>query len=232
MLHSKLCNKDTNEDPKTSSVLENLLLLPDNEFWEMLRSSCQNNDALPSDAGLIEEYEFWPKWNPKGTTNTNYVEPDVFLRFQKLDIIIEAKVGDTAGQHQDQWDNEYIAYLNEYKTEGHEAVLIALGGNATMEEGQANDCGRNKSTKVLRCSWIGLRNEVTKCKDNLVNQQDINEASARKRLLNNIMLAFSLHNISEVHWLDELCNNPIEIRQSSINDIKAHFQTRKSWAKN
>lgn len=232
MLHSTQHNKETIEDPKTSSIFENLLLLPDNEFWKILRSACQNNDVLPADVGLIEKYEFWPKWNAEGTENKNYVEPDLFLRFQKLDVIIEAKVGDTAVQQQKQWNNEYIAYLNEYESKKCKAILIALGGKTTLEESQANDCRRKKSIKVLRCSWIGLRIEVSKYKDNYANQLGANESSAHKRLLSNIMLAFSLHNISEVHWMDGLCNNPIEIRQTSINDIKKHFKTRKSWAKN
>lgn len=232
MLHSTQHNKETIEDPKTSSVFENLLLLPDNEFWTILRSACQNSGNLPTDVGLLKEYEFWPKWDPAGTSNPKYVEPDVFLRFKELDVIIEAKVGDFKGQYQTQWDNEFIAYLNEYETEKRKVIHIALGGNSSMKNGQAKDPERHKSTTVYKCSWIALRNEVAKGKENFTNMPNPYDSSAKRRLFENIMLAFSLHNISEIHWFDGLCDNPIEIRQTSINDIKKHFQTRKSWAKN
>ena len=39
MLHSTYAHKYTYEDPKTSSVFENLMLLPDNVFWHILKSS-------------------------------------------------------------------------------------------------------------------------------------------------------------------------------------------------
>lgn len=232
MLHSAQCNKATNEDQKTSSVFENLILLPDNEFWSILRSSCQDSSDLPEDVGLLKEYKFWPKWKSNSrTSNVNYVAPDVFFQFEKLDVIVEAKVGDFGGQDQKQWNNEYVAYLNEYAGKNRKTILIALGGNATMEAGMARDEVRQKKTKVYKCSWIALSNEVAKRRKASSSATDPNEKSARKRLFDNIKLAFSVHNVLEVHWFDELCSNQIRIRETSVDNIKL-FQTREAWTKN
>lgn len=88
MIHSSYYHKDTHEDPKTSTVFESMLMLPDELFWKILRRACFNNDNLPLVAGKIESYEFWPHWDPTKTTNTNLVEPDLFIRFQLFDVII------------------------------------------------------------------------------------------------------------------------------------------------
>ena len=102
MLHSTYHHKETIEDSKTSAVFENVMLLPDNVFWYILRQSCFSNDMMPIHLGLLLSYEFWPHWDRTGTDNTNYVEPDLFLEFELFDVIIEAKYGDYGGQYQHQ----------------------------------------------------------------------------------------------------------------------------------
>ena len=82
MLHSTYSHKETNEDPKTSAIFENLMLLPDNVFWHLLRLSCFSNDMMPVNSGTLLSYDFWPHWDRTGTDNTNYVEPDLFLEFE------------------------------------------------------------------------------------------------------------------------------------------------------
>ena len=46
MLQSTYHHKETNEDPKTSAVFENQMLLPDNVFWHLLRQSCFSNNLF------------------------------------------------------------------------------------------------------------------------------------------------------------------------------------------
>ena len=84
MIHSTYYHKDTYEDPKTSAVFENLMLLPDNVFWYILKQSCFSSDSLPNNAGQLLSFEFWPHWDSKGTTNAHFVEPDVFIRFEEF----------------------------------------------------------------------------------------------------------------------------------------------------
>ncbi len=57
MLHSTCHNKDSYEDPKTSSVFETMFMLPDELFWVMLRTASFDNDNLSLVSGQIEDYE-------------------------------------------------------------------------------------------------------------------------------------------------------------------------------
>ena len=64
MLHSKYAHKCTKEDSKTSSVFENLMLLSDNVFWHILKSSCFYNEKMPTNSsGRLLSYEFWSHWD-------------------------------------------------------------------------------------------------------------------------------------------------------------------------
>ena len=74
MLHSTYFHKETYEDPKTSAIFENLLLLPDNVFWHILRQSCYSHEDLPTNPGKLLSFDFWPHWDSKGTNNSKYVE--------------------------------------------------------------------------------------------------------------------------------------------------------------
>ncbi|WP_285828081.1 hypothetical protein [Bacteroides acidifaciens] len=51
MIHSTYYNKDTNEDSKTSSVFETMLMLPDELFWGVLRAACFDNGNQPVISG-------------------------------------------------------------------------------------------------------------------------------------------------------------------------------------
>ena len=78
------------EDSLTSTIFGSLLHLPTDLFWQVLKRACYGSDLEGVDEN-IESIEFWPHWNAKDSTNANYVEPDVFIRTQNTDVIIEAK---------------------------------------------------------------------------------------------------------------------------------------------
>ena len=109
MLQARYKNKSQSEDLKTSSILGSLLLLPDDLLWELLvKSCCGGTEKLPDVAGVLDSFEFWPRWNADNTTNLKYVEPDLFLRFSNFDVIVEVKQFDGNGQYYEQWENVRI----------------------------------------------------------------------------------------------------------------------------
>ncbi len=83
--------KEFNEDFKTYVTIGQLRYLPADLFWNLLRASSVSPKLLPATAGRLEAFEMWPSWDPTGTGNTKRVEPDVFIRFSRFDLIIEAK---------------------------------------------------------------------------------------------------------------------------------------------
>ncbi|MBQ0087918.1 MAG: hypothetical protein KBT27_01125 [Prevotellaceae bacterium] len=223
MLYSTYYHKDTNEDNKTSAIFENLMLLPDNIFWTIIRQSCFSGENLPQISGILLSCDFWPHWDYKETKNKRYVEPDVFIRFQQFDVIIEAKYGDMGGQYLQQWRNEVTAYLNEYKEDNKDLFFIAIGGNTNLiaETIKVHE----KEVPVIKCTWLSLLMSITKYQRQLINiTMPDHTLLAQKRLLDNIKLAFNINGVYDIKWFGDLANNNTAINPNSINILKNKYQ--------
>ena len=222
MLHSTYFHKDTYEDPKTSAVFENLLLLPDLVFWHILRQSCYSHDDLPINPGRILSYAFWPHWDGKGTSNSKYVEPDLYIEFENLDVIIEAKVGSSEGQYKQQWQREILAYHN-MNNEMKKFVFIAVGGNmsALSETIQIKE----NDVKIYKCNWLSLLINVNRYERELdsISFPDMN-ISATKRLLDNIILAFNIHQVYNIEWFNTMARSQTIISKTSLEKIQTIFK--------
>ena len=81
------------EDSLTGAVFSTLLHLPEEMFWEVLREAVKSPrfPVPPVPPVRLEEVQPWPAWDGEGTGNSRLVEPDLFLRFSGLDLIVEAK---------------------------------------------------------------------------------------------------------------------------------------------
>ena len=189
MIYSTQHNKNTNEDPKTSVVFENLMLLPDIVFWEILKASASNKGVLPENAGLvIDDFSFWPKWNPNSkydTGNSHYVEPDVFFRFANVDVIIEAKYSDNRGQCREEWEREFKAYLNEFEGDNKKVVLLAVGGNPTYEREPDLKVGVHKCP-IVKYSWGRLLHTLLSFENEKLSDVGDEMQSSMKRVIRNI----------------------------------------------
>ncbi len=222
MLYSKYYHKDTNEDPLTSSVFENLMLLPDDIFWHILRASCYSNIGMPETVGRLTKFEFWPHWNAKGTTNNAYVEPDVFLRFELVDVIIEAKYYDHGGQYVDQWKNEIKSYYNEYTDDKKKLLFIAVGGNTKMNT-ESIEVNKNK-IDIFKTTWLSMLTNIDKYKKELGFLSFINtEVATRQRLLDNIDLAFNINGVYNLQWFNTLEEKEPTISEESITNMSQYF---------
>src|SRR5262249_41158567 len=74
--------------------------------------------------GAIQAYEFWPKWSAMGGGNK---EPDIYVQFERADLIVEAKRWDMPQQQYfDQWAWEIKARPPEHS--GRRLLLLAIGG--------------------------------------------------------------------------------------------------------
>lgn len=197
MLHSLSIKNDldvTHEDSITSTMMEFLLCLPDATFWQILREACQNGGELPEYVGKLIEYKFWPKWNSEGSANSKFVEPDVFLRFEKVHVIIEAKHSDSCGQSNGQWKKELIAYQNQYGLDSLLPVyLIALGGNGTRMDNESKNVG-GKNRTIIKCSWLKLHSVLVQWQEML--------SEGERRAVDSLLLASELFGILSYKWID------------------------------
>lgn len=222
MLHSTYHHKETNEDPKTSAVFENLMLLPDNVFWHLLRQSCFSNTDIPITSGRLVSYDFWPHWDRTGTDNTNYVEPDLFIRFEEFDVIVEAKYGDTGGQYEHQWQQEITAYHNEYGND-KPFIFIAVGGNMSVLAETISV--KKEKVKVYKCNWLSLLMSVNKYEKELelISVPDMNY-SATMRLLDNIILSFNINGVYNIDWFNTMARSRPIINTSSIDNLQTLYK--------
>lgn len=158
----------------------------------------------------------------KNTTNSNLVEPDLFIRFQLFDVIIEAKYSDVGGQYFQQWQNEIQAYNNEYADENRDVYFIAVGGNADKH---TESVKLAKRIAVNKCTWLSLLIQVSQYRDELNGLSfKTSENSSLMRLLDLIELGFNIHGVYNIHWFNELERATPCISDESISTLKTYFR--------
>lgn len=194
MIYSTLHSKDTNEDPKTSSIIGELLLLPDLIVYKIFNRACSPN-VMPLNNGLITSFDFWPHWFDD-SYNSIFVEPDVVIHCEFRDIIIEAKYGETSGQYREQWQKEICAYRKIYGR-GKEISFIALGGNDNYKAEEI------EGVSILKCSWTSLLMAVLSIRTQLEKLSFHDEHSSQTvRILKHLEKSFEAHGVYSLTPLD------------------------------
>jgi len=197
------------EDSLTSSVFDLMKYLPDHLIHKVLRNSLFHN-KLPSDLGNLEQISFWDKWNASNTSNSSYVEPDVFMRFEKVDIILEAKRYDFNQQYKDQMVNELVSYCNEYHSDNKDLLFIEVGGLNSLEDEEDYVLQHfdNKKVKICKTTWSKLLDTFVYLRNEMAYKVYTNELHII-RLLDDIISAFELHQFYKLKWLSEMNSSQI-----------------------
>lgn len=205
---------ETKEDSLVSVAFDCLKYLPDELFWSILRDSLITGN-LPI-VTAISEIHFWKRWNPAGTTNINFVEPDIYIRTDNFDVIIEAKRWDKNQQSQHQKNNQIKAYHNEFKDNKKLLYYIELGG-------LYNNCHVSdylfENIKVITCktNWTQLLASIIIHYQNL-DRLNLKLFNPQKRILEDIIKGFELHQFYTIKWLFDLKNRMID--SHSFNFLK------------
>jgi hypothetical protein len=209
ILHKKasLNTKTDNqpEDALTSSIIGLLQYLPDEVFWQILYEASERRLPEFSKAGGIENISFWERMRFLELDRQS-VEPDVWIKLEKMHLIIEAKRYDGGGQYNEQWDREIKALLKHLKEKEDQPIdeqkiwLLALGGNTqTSELLQLKVEG--KEYPIVRMHWQTLLEEVKKCTYESSPHSDV-----EKRICNDIIKAFEHFEFFALKWLDSLAD--------------------------
>ncbi|OCA75434.1 hypothetical protein [Chryseobacterium arthrosphaerae] len=205
------------EDSLTASIFDLIKYLPSEYITDIIKNSLLH-DKIPTDCGILLSLSFWDKWNPRNTINEKYVEPDIFLRFENIDIIIEAKRFDYFQQFDDQIKKEITAYFNEYGFENKDLYFIQLGGiyNHDDDNDLTDEFYTNKSVKVCKTTWTNLLNTIVNFKEYILSKNNQNEQNII-RILDDIIKAFEIHQFYKINWLNNL--KEILIDQASFNHL-------------
>ena len=219
----------TCEDSLTSSVFDLMKFLPDDLFIRILKNSLFQN-KLPINLGNLLYMSFWDKWDATNTTNTNYVEPDVFMRFENIDIILEAKRYDNNQQNPDQMKNELIAYCNEFFSEQKELIFIQVGGiySTENEEDFILNNFENNKVKICKTNWTKLLDTIVYFKNE--NENFNNNDRHIISIFNDIISAFELHQFYKLKWLSEM--NTVYINKVDLSKFDYSKNKNRKWLKN
>jgi hypothetical protein len=212
-----------NEDSLTAAVFERLRYLPKELLHHIIQKAVYQN--IPGlDLHQIEIMEFWPSWDATNTTNARVVEPDIFIRTPKIDVIIEAKRYDRYQQSSFQWKNQIQAYHNEYGEEGKDLIYIALGGIHELTSSTLEVLGI--PFQVYKSDWSQLLQAIKEVKINLEHGGGLlNTNHAILRILDDLILCFSMYGFSTSDGFDQF------ISPSKINFNPLILQILKSWTK-
>jgi hypothetical protein len=206
---------DVCEDSLTASLFDLFKYLPVNLFWDILKQSLKEG-SLPIEAGKILDWEYWPKWSAadEAISNTTYVEPDVFLRFADVDLIIEAKRYDANQQYDTQLRNEVIAYYSEYGEEQKPVYMLLVGG-LNENEVLSGIVHLDKSVPVFKTNWSLLLDSITKTADKMRETEEL--PSHLNFVFQDMIAALGMHGFHHKLWLDSLPRYSIT---NSIEDFK------------
>lgn len=189
------------EDSLTASVFSHLLHLPIERFWKILRGACYTTQ-LPETVGEPYLVALWPRWDAAGTSNEREVIPDLFMRFADFDLIVEAKRWDDRMQSQAQWQEQWIAYTNEYGGEMRPAFYIAVGGlHRTSSETLRHEQWK---CPVIMCRWRRLLEQCKRMRQELARlEYPSAQSQANIRILDDTIDLFGWHGFSTGRWFGD-----------------------------
>lgn len=243
MLEKFICNPC--ENSLTAAVFSHLLHLPSEMFWRILSRACYG--SLPNDPGeplLLK----WPNWEATGTDNSDRVIPDLFMRFDSFDLIIEAKRRDNCMQSPEQWKKEVAAYANEYGNEHVPVRMIALGGIWETRDAEVSIAwpisksgslppGERRfeiKCPVHMCQWSTVLHECQLLQSELEETDKNNpssQTSAHLRILNDLIAFFTTHGYAALRWFADfdfksnLLDNSVDSDQQCFQNISLKFRS-------
>lgn len=208
------------EDFLTAAVFCRLTYLPGHILWSVICNAASftiPEQGLPPDAGQLIQRAFWPRWELlEGEAIIGRREPDVYLEFENIHLLVEAKLGDDPlAQTPIQWAEEIAAYLHRSDRDSSVPVgLIAIGGMG--REPNQNEVGiqcksmqrllannyhfPNATVLLVACSWLNLLKALVKT----MKSKDIESDISHQHIIIDLIDVLRFHGIRNTHWLTEL----------------------------
>ena len=205
------------EDFLTAAVFGRLAYLPSPTLWSIIRHAAVTiapSNNLPQDVGRLLTREFWPRWELDAPRqDTAWKEPDVFLGFERLHLLVEAKLGDFLTQNAEQWATELAAFLQRDETDHAIPMwLLAIGGMgeaptqpviASMQqeaERLLHNVFPDIPVRLAACSWRSLLVALIEERGHIDSQTGI----GLDFIIADLMDILAFHGIRYTHWLQDL----------------------------
>lgn len=198
------------EDSMTSFVFEYLAIAAPANLWSIIKEACNIHDD--SNPGDLLDVDLWPHWN-KGKFNVRYVEPDVFMRFERLNIIIEVKRNDSTLQYPGQWINEIESFRKTYVNNPERLIVVAVNGNLSY------NVEKFEGICVYKTSWSRICDATLKRTVTIRNYQ--------REWLKAMFEEIGVKPFCAIStWLDN--HEHLTINNDAINSIEKIFMVKKN----
>lgn len=127
---------------------------------------------------------------------------------------------------------ETISYFNTYPDPEKNLIVIAIGGSKEMKKNNLTikrsfPDGKSKTCNVpiFKCNWLSVLIEVTRALDEIqtIKFKDSTQSS-HKRILQDVIRCFNIHNFYFIKWLDSLNRKNLSINANSIDVFKCQYR--------
>lgn len=202
------------EDSLTSMVFDQLKYLPSELFWNILKRAVYY-DKLPRYSGELLEIFFWQKWNVRDSAlnqNVRFVEPDVFLRYEEFDLVVEAKRHDEKQQSDMQHKEQMSAYFYNYFEDNKQLYYLQMGGLRDKSDVSDylpppliidGDREVLKKVVILKTDWSELLNSII-TEESILKSVSYSDFNSYRRILIDLIKGFELFQFYSPKWLKDL----------------------------
>lgn len=220
-----------NEDCLTAAVFARFAYLPARIWWPLLKKAAVTSNGLPDEVGELEDIKFWPRWDVREEAADHFgqrhVQPDVYLRFSQLTVLVEAKRYDAAEmQRSRQLAAEYVAWTasDENDRDGAPCIVLAIGGLKRLDARQIQRlCGEmqqdvsslNSDLRppfLAAIEWSGMLTELIRLQESRTSTDHCSRS-----IIADLISALELHSIHPRFWLIDLPEDTKSCRP--INDL-------------
>ncbi|WP_432471802.1 hypothetical protein [Amphritea sp. HPY] len=181
--------------------------------------------------GRIVELEFWPRWRLEGRE----VEPDVLMRFEHCELLVEVKRPGGITQNSRQWQQELDAFFENISTE-KPLLFLALGGLGDNPK-EVTDILSSQLQNIPSSVWVkgtSWQQFYKVLKELALNLDSDNEES---RIINDMIESCELYGIREYRCMDGLNHllqdllNGCSINQNLIFDWEREtpLSSERNW---
>ncbi|MGF1906989.1 hypothetical protein [Aliivibrio salmonicida] len=195
------------EDLLTSTFFERFAYLSDLAQMQIL-ADCFTllTDEFKATFGGFQFIDYWPRYTLKEGDESRQVEPDLVIRFELCNLIVEVKPPEGGDQYYEQWQREIASFIQSDERNELPLHFLAIG---RIEVDNATKWAESLKQSYLCLKTVGATKwqAVT---DSLVKLVDSDEISPTdRRVLNDMLEALALYGlkINNFEWNDLICHD-------------------------
>ncbi|MBS9819810.1 hypothetical protein [Vibrio alginolyticus] len=169
--------------------------------------------------GTFKSIDYWPRYALTEDGESRQVEPDLVIRFEFCNLIVEVKPPEGGDQYYEQWQREVASFMQSDEYNELPLHFLAIGriemGNATQWAAllhERYDCLET----VGATKWQAVTDNLVK----LVEGDDISPTD--RRVLTDMLEALAFYGLktNSFEWHDLLCHgfSPLSLQHSLFSD--------------